>query len=824
MSEKFNHLEIESKWQDHWKSNNVFQWQKDSSKEKKYILEMFPYTSGRLHIGHVRNYTMGDVLARMYRAQNYDVLYPMGWDAFGLPAENAAIKNNLHPREFTYGAMEAMTESMGKVGLSYDWGQEIATCDPKYIKAQQQLFIEFFKNGHVYRDQRYVNWDPVEQSVLANEQVVDGKGWRSGADVIKKKIPQWFFDIRRYADELIDDLDGLDGWSSSIKNIQRTWIGRSKGAEVLFKLAEDENVVFDVFTTRPDTLAGATFLALAPEHELIDELDFDDELRQKINDFREEILQQPVAERSKADLEKEGINTGYHGINPYTGETVPIYIANYIMMDYGSGAIMAVPAHDQRDFEFAKKYDLPIKIVVKGEDIEADTDLVEAYTEDGVLVNSGAIDGLNVKEAQSKIIKILGEQETGKWTKQYRLQNWSVSRQRAWGNPIPIIHCEDCGAVPVPDADLPIDLPKERIPDGSGSPLSRVPEFINCKCPKCGKDARRDEDTMDTFVDSSWYFMRFLSPDGEKPVDTELANRMLPVDTYIGGVEHATMHLIYARYFTKLLRDLGYIDFSEPFNSLYNHGMVNDEHGEKQSKSKGNVVEPLDVIKNLGADAARVYLMFKTSYNAPIDWNEADLNGARNYLDKVWRMREKYAEALAGYDGLDVSAGACTTPAEKELRLRIHHAIMKVSDDTSKFQFNTAIAECMILTNALNDYDLANNNPDLASAAYRVLVRLLSIYAPHMTEEIWSALGNETCLAETDWPTYDEAAMVKDTINLAVQVNGKFVLPVSVPNNAEEGVAKEAAMAADSVQKRIADKEIRKIIYVPNKIINIIAA
>ena len=820
MNGSFDPSQFETKWSDRWEADDVFRWCNDASKDKFYVLEMFPYTSGRMHIGHARNYTMGDIVARMARARGLDVLYPTGWDAFGLPAENAAIAKGIHPRTFTDDAVVNMTAAMRRMGLSYDWKCEINTSKPPYIKAQQRLFIEFFKKGLIYRSTSFVNWCDRCATVLANEQASGGTCWRCKSPVTKRRVPQWFMNIRAYADELLDGLDKLPGWPEGVKNIQRSWIGRSEGTEILFQVERDEEPLA-VFTTRADTLFGCTFMVLAVEHELLDKLAMPEPYDKQVASFRERMLLQTIDERTQHGAEKLGVFTGRYAVNPVNDERVPIWIANYVLMDYGTGAIMAVPAHDQRDFEFARQYGLPVRQVISESGRPDAGEMDQAYEGDGVLVNSGPFDGQAVDAAKLSITQALAAKGKGRLTKQYRLQNWSVSRQRYWGNPIPIIHCQECGATPVPDDQLPVLLPMDVQFDGKGNPLAKSADYMNVKCSKCGRPAQRDPDTMDTFVDSSWYFLRFPTPQAEAPFDKAIVSRMLPVDLYIGGVEHATLHLMYSRFFVKVLRDLGMLTFSEPFARLHNHGMVNDAEGRKQSKSLGNVVEPFDVIDKYGADALRVYLMFTTSYDAPIDWNDEGPKDARDYLQRVWRLIVRHSDDLARHPGMEIDEAACAGADERALRKSVHEAIKKVAEDVGNFGFNTAVAALMTLTNRIYAYpETASRQP--AAAACRVLVRMLGAFAPFVGEEIWSHIGDGRLLVSQPWPQFDPRALVEDEKEIAVQVNGKFVTTIRVPSAAGEQEILDAAKAESRVNGRLKDKGVRKVIHVAGRLVNII--
>lgn len=803
--------EIEAKWQKYWQENNLFAWTDDPERQKYYILEMFPYTSGRMHMGHARNFTMGDVVARAKRAQGLDVLYPMGWDAFGLPAENAAIKLGIHPAKSTADAVASMKRAMIELGLSYDWNREIDTSNAEYIAAQQRLFLKFYDRGLVYRDTKFANWCENDQTVLADEQVIDGRCWRCGCEVVKRLIPQWFFDIRKYADQLIDDLDLLDSWPERVKKIQRSWIGRSRGADVRFDVCSvtDESIVS--FTTRVDTLMGCTFVLLAAEHKILDTIPFPADREHEVKAFRAGVLSQTRQDRLE-NREKEGVFTGWTVRHPLTGDELPVWIANYVLPDYGTGAVMAVPAHDQRDLEFAKKYSLPYRAVISmaGEPMTV-TD--EAYTGDGLLINSGDFDGLTTAAAQEAIAGRLASIGYGGPTTTYRLQNWSISRQRYWGDPIPIIYCPNHGAVPVPESDLPVLLPQDVDFMNSSRAILSSHDFVNTVCPIGGEPAKREVDTMDTFVDSSWYFLRFLDPHSIEPFPRYEADRMLPADLYIGGIEHAVLHLIYSRFFVKVLRDLGMLDFDEPFLSLRNHGMVNDAEGFKQSKSRGNITEPADMIALYGADALRVYLMFATSAENPMNWDDSGPTSAVTFLQRVNRMVDA---AVAESDDEKSDAAA-----SRELLAKAHSTIVKVTDDIDGFQFNTAIAELMSLINTLSAH-LESASVEARREAVDVLIKLLNPFAPHFTEELWQRLGNEMSLAEGSWPEVRPELLVRDEDEVVVQVNGKRTGVISVPRGLGQGDLEVIAMKLDKVRDRLAGAVPVRTIYVPGKIVNFV--
>ena len=803
--------EIEAKWQKYWQENGLFEWSQDPGRQKYYILEMFPYTSGRMHMGHARNFTMGDIVARAKRAQGLDVLYPMGWDAFGLPAENAAIKLGIHPAKSTADAIASMKRAMIELGLGYDWTREVDTSNAEYIAAQQRLFLKFYEAGLVYRDSKFANWCENDQTVLADEQVINGRCWRCGCEVTKRRIPQWFFDIRKYADQLIDDLDQLEFWPERVKKIQRAWIGRSHGAEVKFDFCDfgDESIVS--FTTRVDTLMGCTFVLLAAEHRAFDVVPLPADRAQEVSAFRQRILSQTREDRLE-NRDKEGMFTGWTVRHPLTGEELPVWLANYVLPDYGTGAVMAVPAHDQRDLEFARKFGLPYGAVISpdgGPVVVTD----EAFVGDGVLINSGDFNGLSTATAREAIADRLASIGYGGPATTYRLQNWSISRQRYWGDPIPIIYCPEHGAVPVPESDLPVLLPQDVDFMNSGRAILSSDEFVNTTCPVCGGPAKREVDTMDTFVDSSWYFLRFLSPHSAEPFPRDVADRMLPADLYIGGIEHAVLHLIYSRFFVKVLRDFGMLDFDEPFQSLRNHGMVNDAKGLKQSKSKGNITEPAEMIALYGADALRVYLMFATSAENAMNWDDSGPTSAVSFLQRVRRMVDA---ALA-----DSSDAAIDPASSQELLAKAHGAIVKVTSDIDGFQFNTAIAELMSLVNTLS-VTMESASIEARREAVDVLLKLLNPFAPHLTEELWSGLGNEVSLAAGTWPKVRAELLVKDENKIAIQINGKLVEVISVARGLNERDLEAKALQLDKVKLRLANAVPSRTIHVPGKVVNFV--
>ncbi|MBD9653122.1 leucine--tRNA ligase [Ensifer sp. ENS09] len=816
----YDHRSRDAFWQTKWDENQVFEWDPNATDKTFYVLEMFPYTSGHLHIGHVRNYSMGDTLARMQIARGYSVLHPMGWDSFGLPAENAAIKFGVPAAQFTGDAISSMKKSMKLLGFGYSWSNELATCSTPYILAQQKLFLELYNSGLIYRDDTYVYWDPVEQTVLAAEQVIDGKGWRSGAAVFKRRIPQWFVNIRSYADRLLDDLDKLEGWPTSVRNIQRSWIGRTEGAEVDFDV-EDSSITINAFTTRLDTLAGCTFIALAPEHTIIGELPISPNLRSSVEAYCESVLVLSAEERSAGA--KNGIFTGLYAKNPLNKERIPVYVANYVMPDFGTGAVIGVPSHDERDADFAALFGLPVHNVISvGDDFSVGDGVTNLFTTDGIVTNSHPlIDGLCSDSARELLIAHLEAECKGRRSTHYRLQNWSISRQRYWGCPIPVVHCAECGAVPLDPEQLPVLLPENLIGEGSGSPLSRDKDWMTAQCPKCGSKAARDPDTMDTFVDSSWYFLRYPSPSSQTPIDSERCNRIAPADVYIGGIEHATLHLIYSRFITKVLHDLGYIEFDEPFVELYNQGMVNDAQGRKQSKSLGNVTDPSLVVQKFGADAVRCYLLFKTTYNAPINWDDNGPQAMRNYLARVFRLFTNNVDLLNNSTAVEISPEHCKNETDQEVARELQLAIGKVTADVERFHFNAAIAAIMAITNLL--YEKASKvSPNVLAGSLRLLVRLLSPFAPHVSEELWALSGRASLVASEPWPMINHRLFHSATIVLPIQINGKLIRTMTIATDLDEAEILSAALALPEVKTRVANREISNYHYIPNRIINLV--
>lgn len=849
---EYNPHEIEPRWQKVWAETGAHKATEDTSKPKRYVLEMFPYPSGDIHMGHVRNYTIGDVTARYYAMRGYDVLHPMGWDAFGLPAENAAIKHNSHPAKWTYANIETQKASFKRMGFSYDWDRTVVACDPEYYRWGQWIFLQMYKRGLVERRNSPVNWCPNCKTVLANEQVTEGECWRCHGAVEKRDLTQWYYKITDYAQELLDDLDQLEGWPEPVKQMQANWIGRSEGAEVDFELipaeGKDDGQTITVFTTRPDTLFGCSFFLLAPESPLVHDLVCGTEYEAEVMALVEGAAKVSAVERAQGDREKHGAFTGRYVINPVNGEKVPVWVADYIVADYGTGAVMAVPCGDQRDFEFARKYDLPIIPIILGEDDPlypelngvqerkiTTVDWEKSYEAEGVLVQSGKYTGMVGGKHSPAVDAIIGDLEAqgkGKKSVQFRLRDWLISRQRYWGNPIPIVYCDDCGIVPVPEDQLPVTLPKD-IDLAAGETLATHEQFAQCTCPKCGKPARRETDTMDTFTCSSWYYMRYTDPHNtELPFSSDRVNRWMPVDQYIGGIEHAILHLLYSRFFTKVLRDMGMLDFDEPFTNLLCQGMVLDENGEVMSKSKGNVISPEDMIAGYGADAVRAYILFMAPPDKELQWNEDGLAGMYKFLNRAWRM----VNDLAGKAGEETSfqAGAKAEEAKKahdELLRERHRVVGKVIDDFARNNFNTAIAAIMELVNATGDYLRKNSAEDRAAnaelAAFdkevaEVIVKLLAPMAPHWAEELWQdVLGNETSVHKEAWPEFDPNAAKASEVELAVQVNGKVKAKITVAADAAEDAIRETALEA--IADATAGKDIKKVIVIPGRLVNVVA-
>ena len=819
MTNPYNPQNIEKAIQKVWDEEKTFHVSEDSSKEKFYCLSMFAYPSGNLHMGHVRNYTIGDVISRYQRMLGKNVMQPMGYDAFGLPAENAAIKNNTAPAKWTYENMEYMTNQFKQLGLAYDWSRELATCDPKYYKWEQLIFTQLLEKGLVYRKDATVNWDPVDQTVLANEQVIDGRGWRSGAIVEKKTIPQWSMKITAYAEELLAELDNMPGWPESVKTMQRNWIGKSRGLEVDFKV-ENYDETLSVYTTRPDTLFGVSYLAVAPEHALALKAV---ESHPELQSFLDDCKQEQSNEAAMATMEKKGKFSGFYAIHPLTGKQVPVWIANFVLFSYGTGAVMAVPAHDLRDWDFAQKYDIEINQVIKpidGSEIDVSKG---AYIEKGLLINSGQFDGMNFEESFTAIKKELENKGIGKEQINYRLRDWGVSRQRYWGCPIPVIYCDDCGTVLVPEKDLPVQLPEDVVFDeNGGSPIKQMPEFFNTPCPSCGKGATRETDTFDTFMDSSWYFARFANPHNEEAILDEKANYWLPVDQYVGGIEHAILHLLYARFYHKLLRDLGYVTSDEPFDNLLTQGMVLKD-GAKMSKSKGNTVDPKELIEKYGADTVRLFSMFAAPPEHSLEWSDEGVEGSYRYLKRIWQNVSDFAvnnDATNQVNHNDLSS------EQKAIRCKIHETIKKVSDDFGVRKiFNTAIAACMELTNALVKFkDNSENGKAICHEGWSVIVKMLAPIVPHITQSLWEQLGNNGLIVDVSWPSYDKKVMVKDEIQMMIQVNGKLRAKINVSVNASKQEIEAMALADENVNKFSQGKQVRKVIVVPGRLVNIVVA
>ena len=840
--QRYDPAAIEPKWQERWAADPKMYAAEPatSSKSKYYVLEMLPYPSGQLHMGHVRNYSIGDALARHMWMRGYNVLHPMGWDAFGLPAENAALKNNTPPREWTLANISAMKRQMLRLGLGYDWATEVTTCLPEYYRWNQWFFLRMYEKGLVYRKQSKVNWCPECATVLANEQVIDGCCWRhEDTQVEQRDLEQWFFRITAYAQELLDGLDKLEGWPEKVRIMQRNWIGRSEGAEIDFFLEEEINQVsgirdqgsektrIRVFTTRVDTIFGATSVQLAPEHPLVSALALEDAALKRQVDL---LIAEQKSAREKGDIgevEKHGIPTGHHAINPFNGELVPIWVANYVLLEYGTGAIMSVPAHDERDFEFAKKYGIPIRQVIRPVKDE-DTAELPLISEDGVLVNSGEYDGLSCEEAQKKLQEVAAQGGFGKGTVTFRLKDWGVSRQRYWGTPIPMIHCERDGLVPVPDDQLPVILPEQiAITQQGGSPLSRVREFVNVTCPKCGGPARRETDTMDTFVDSSWYFYRYTdAKNSTAPFAPAVAQYWFPIDQYIGGVEHAILHLIYSRFWTKVMRDLGLIVNDEPATRLFTQGMVIKD-GAKMSKSKGNVVSPDDMVARYGADATRMYALFAAPPDRDLDWQEDGVAGVSRFLGRVWRLVSKHAAPRSGV--LDEGTGAPKTKSavEQKLLRKLHQTIAKITLDFEwRWHFNTCVAAIMELVNDLQAADAELSSGEVSAPVMRELLRtlvlLLAPFAPYLSAELWEELGEAGSVLRAPWPKSNPELAKENEIEIPVQINGRLMTVVRVAADADAKAIEAAALADEKVRARAAGKTLAKVIVVPGRAVNLV--
>ncbi|NLM52110.1 MAG: leucine--tRNA ligase [Firmicutes bacterium] len=811
---------IEPKWQKYWEEHKFYQ--TDEKKDKKYyVLEMFPYPSGRLHMGHMRVYSIGDVLARFLRMRGYSVLHPMGWDAFGLPAENAAIERGVHPAEWTYSNIETMKKQQKALGISYDWEREVATCDPDYYKWTQWLFLLLYKRGLAYKKKAAVNWCPKCETVLANEQVEDGKCWRCGEEVGVKDLEQWFFRITDYAERLLQDLKLLSGWPQRVRTMQENWIGKSEGALIRFSV-QNSGQEIPVFTTRPDTIYGVTYLVLAAEHPLVEELIAGTEYEKEVRAFVEKTRKLSEITRTSTEMEKEGVFTGAYCLNPVNGTAVPILVGNYVLMSYGTGAVMGVPAHDQRDFAFAKKYNLPIRVVITPKDVALKAeDLTDAYIDEGILINSAHFDGMPSEQAREEIIKYLEAKGWGERKITYRLRDWLISRQRYWGTPIPVVYCEKCGTVPVPEEELPVLLPKNiQFTAGGKSPLAQCEEFIFTKCPACGGEARRETDTMDTFIDSSWYFFRYTDAKNETaPFAREKADAWMPVDQYIGGIEHAILHLLYSRFITKVLHDAGYTSAIEPFTRLLAQGMVNKD-GAKMSKSKGNVVSPDEIIEKYGADTGRVFILFAAPPEKDLDWSDRGVEGSYRFLHRVWRLVDRYADA--------VQAPSNRVPDEEDLALRraFHGALKKVTEDIEeRYNFNTAISAIMEAVNAAYSYVNSKGekiHPGVMKEALEFLVLMLAPFAPHLGEELWQRLGHQESVHLQSWPQYDEKALQVSEVEIVVQINGKVRGRLQVPVGLDKEAVQKLVTAEAQIARHLAGKEIVKVISVPDKLINLV--
>lgn len=819
MKDRYVAQDIEKKWQAYWLENGVFKTEYDESKEKYYVLEMFPYPSGNLHMGHVRNYSIGDVVARFKKMKGFNVLHPMGWDAFGMPAENAAIKHGIAPKTWTLDNIENMKRQQQALGLSYDWDREVATCKEDYYLWTQWLFQQFYKKGLAYKKEAKVNWCEHCHTVLANEQVIDGLCWRCDNKVEKKDLKQWFLKITDYADRLLADLDTLEHWPDRVKTMQRNWIGRSEGAQFAFEIPVINKSV-EVYTTRVDTIFGVSYIVLAPEHPYVQELIANADNKDELDAFIYRIRNLNEIDRTSTDVEKEGLFTGAYAKHPITGKDVPIWIANYVLVDYGTGAVMGVPAHDERDYKFAKKYDLPINWVVQNEaqdlDFAAQTD---AYHEDGILVNSGDFTGMTSADARDALCKYFEEKGIGAKKVNYRLRDWLISRQRYWGVPIPIVYCDHCGEQLVPEEELPVRLPEDVVFDGGAiSPLATSEHFVHAKCPKCGGEARREIDTMDTFIDSSWYFLRYTDARNDKEAfNKKIADYWMNVDQYIGGIEHAILHLLYSRFFVKVLHDLGLVSVNEPFKGLLTQGMVLKE-GSKMSKSKGNVVSPEEIINKYGADTARLFILFAAPVDRDLDWSDQGVEGSYRFLGRVWRIVDQYTSMAHTHDGK-------LTKDETALRRELHRAIKKVTEDLDgRFNFNTAISTIMELVNAMYQYKDGHDavQGDLAEELVQKLLLLLAPFTPHITEELWHECGYEGSVHQQVWPTYEEKALAVDEVEIAVQVNGKVRDKLTVAVNMDKAALEEQAKALPRVQEFIDGKNVVKVIVVPNKIVNIV--
>ena len=820
MIEKYNFTEIEKKWQKKWEEEKPFKVTEDRSREKYYVLEMFPYPSGKLHMGHVRNYSIGDVIARFKKMKGYNVLHPMGYDAFGLPAENAAIKHNVEPAKWTWENIAEMNRQLRELGLGYDWDREVATAHPEYYRWMQWIFIQFYKKGLAYKKENPVNWCPSCQTVLANEQVVDGCCERCGAPVGKKNLSQWYFKITDYADRLLSNLDKLEGWPEKVKTMQRNWIGKSHGTEVEFKV-QDCDETLTVYTTRVDTISGTTFMVLAPEYPTVLEMVEGTEYEADVRAYIDRCAHMNEIERTSTTNEKTGVFIGQYAVNPFTGKSMPIYISDYVLMGYGTGAVMGVPAHDQRDFDFATKFGLEIIPVIDPQDPEVDVnDLKEACAAEGIMINSGEFTGMKNKDAIEKIAEIAAERGIGRKTVNYKLRDWLISRQRYWGTPIPMIHCDCCGWVPEKEENLPVMLPTDVEFTGKGeSPLTTSKTFVDTVCPVCGKPAKREIDTMDTFLDSSWYFLRYCDArNAEEAFNKEKTDYWMNVDQYIGGVEHAILHLMYARFFQMALYDMGYVSQEEPFKNLLTQGMVIKD-GAKMSKSLGNVVSPAEIIEKYGADTARLFILFAAPPERELDWSDKGVEGSYRFINRVYRMVYDYSQKYKDVpDTYEVK-----TEADKSMAYWLNYAVKKVSDDIgTRFNFNTAISTVMEMVNEMYRYKEGEVNPGLFGASVKTLILLLSPFIPHVAAEMWEHLGYEGALHEQPWPEYDEKALVKDSIEIVVQINGKIKDKINIPGDMSRDDMMKLADENDKIKALTEGKNVVKVIAVPGKLINLV--
>ncbi len=812
--EKYNFTGVETKWQKQWDESGIYKARFIKDKKKFYVLEMFPYTSAQMHMGHVRNYTIGDVIARFFLLNGFNILHPIGYDAFGMPAENAAIKQKIPPKEWTYKNIVTIGKQLKKLGISYCWERELATCDPEYYRWNQYFFLQFYKKGLVYKKLSLANWCPSCNTVLANEQVVDGGCWRCASTVEQKELSQWFVKITDYAEKLLD-FSGIKNWPERVITMQKNWIGKSYGCEVHFTIPE-LNKELTVFTTRPDTLFGATYVVISPRHPFVKEILAKSSLKKEIESFLAKIKNQNITVEATAKMEKEGVSTGITAINPVNNEKIPVWIGNYVLLEYGTGAIMAVPAHDQRDFEFAGKYKLPVRIVIKNPEWEtAPEKLEQAYEAEGIMVNSGTFDGMGSAECIGAITVHLEKQGKGKKTINYSLRDWCISRQRYWGTPIPIIYCKKCGTVPVPEKDLPVKLPEDVDITGKGeSPLKNSARFLNCKCPKCGGDAERETDTMDTFMDSSWYFLRYASGDtAEKPFSKDEVNYWMPVNQYIGGIEHAILHLLYSRFFVKVLNDMGYLDFNEPFENLLCQGMVIKD-GAKMSKSKGNVVDPEEVIKRYGVDTLRLFILFAAPPEMDLEWAETGIEGTWRFLNRVWMLNKN----IQGYEGTGKNGG------DISLEKFINKTIKGITGDIEKeFHFNTAIAKMMEFTNNIHRIiEEKECSKEKLIDVWQRFIKLMAPFTPHICEELWKMHGNKKSVFNESWPVIKEEYLQEEEASVAVQINGKLRGKINVVSGSSEQEVIEKALNDENISKWLKDKTIVKKIYVQDKILNLV--